>query len=163
MWELVGDPDLSDYPEEEHRPEQPEDKKPRLPLILTGALLTGALGLCGMGYKNKVVAEHVNKEAEKISKNINHQPQNMEEKVNHVSPKRMNKYGPFKDKIKSSLLMGLISSLAAVSEDSLDIKELNKLLSDKYLTKEQQQQVQELINQIKKKKSKKKSLKKKNN
>ena len=131
--------------------------------IGAAALVATTLGLCSRGYKNKVVAEHVNKEAEKISKNINHQPQNMEEKVNHVSPKRMNKYVPFKDKIKSSLLMGLISSLAAVSEDSLDIKELNKLLSDKYLTKEQQQQVQELINQIKKKRSKKKSLKKKNN
>ena len=66
--------------------------------------------------------------------------------------------------LKSSIYFALVSSLAAISEgtkDSVNLKELYQLLSDKHLTKKQKQEIQELIDKLKKK-SKRKSLKKKN-
>ena len=60
---------------------------------------------------------------------------------------------------KSTLLLGLVKSLIITNQETknlVDLKELYELLTDKYLTKKQQQEVQVLIEEIEKKSKKKK-------
>jgi hypothetical protein len=104
-----------------------------------------------------------NSETEKINKE-QYNIKNLKNKVSDVDLKKIKKVSDVKKVLKSSIYFALVSSLAAISEetkDSVNLKELYQLLSDKHLTTKQQQEIQELIDKLKKK-SKRKSLKKKN-
>ena len=144
-------------------------------------LLLGSVLLASYGYTVRPISNYISKitdnycdridkrEKDYIDKmnKYNSEPEKINKeqynnKVSDVDLKKIKKVSDVKKVLKSSIYFALVSSLAAISEetkDSVNLKELYQLLSDKHLTTKQQQEIQELIDKLKKK-SKRKSLKK---